>query len=169
MEEAKNHFNRIYEEHVEKVYRFVYLKMGSREEAEDLASDVFSRIWDICLEGKHKEIENMRAFVYRIARNVISDYYRRGKKVLPLDDQQEKAWEGVAMEKTADTNIEMDRVQLALRELSDEQQDLVIWKYLEELSSAEIAELTGKTQENVRVSLHRAMNALKEKMSVPGK
>jgi len=61
-------------------------------------------------------------------------------------------------------SLEMDRIQKALATMQDDYQNLIIWRYLDELSMAEIAQITGKTEENVRVGIHRALQALKGKI-----
>ena len=62
-------------------------------------------------------------------------------------------------------SLEMDRIKQALTLLQDDYQDLIIWRYIDELTVPEIAQITGKTEENVRVGVHRALQALKGKVS----
>ena len=62
-------------------------------------------------------------------------------------------------------SLEIERIRGVLKELNNDYQDLIIWKYLDELSYPEIAQITGKTEDTVRVGVHRAMQALKAKLT----
>ena len=166
MDEINQYFTQIYDQYVTKIYRFIYLKVSTQETAEDLSSEVFLRLYRH-IQRDNPVIENPQAFVYQIARNVVADHYR-GRKVtivsiekttIELEDMGEKTQE------QAEVSLEMDRIRHALLELKDDYQNLIIWRYLDELSVPEIAQITGKTEENVRVGVHRAIQALKGKVS----
>jgi RNA polymerase sigma-70 factor, ECF subfamily len=165
MEEINAYFSQIYDQHVKKIYRFIYLKVSSVETAEDLSSEVFLRLYKY-VQGSKPEIQNPQAFLYQIARNVIADHYR-GQKVsvisiekttIELEDVGEKTRE------LSEISIEMDRIKQAISQLHGDYQDLIIWRYIDELTVPEIAQITGKTEENVRVGVHRALQSLKEKV-----
>lgn len=164
MEKSKEEFSRTYDEYIEPIYRFIVLKVRSREIAEDLASEVFLRFW----KGRtDTTIQNIRSFLYQIARHVIADHYRKhGKRqVVSIEQAEEPHIPAEELVEQASLNLEMDRVQEALGKILDDYQDLIIWRYIDELSVAEIAEITGKTEDNVRVGLHRALQALKARLS----
>ena len=165
MEEINQYFSEIYDQYVAKIYRFIYLKVSTQEIAEDLSSEVFLRLYRH-VQKNNPAIENAQAFLYQIARNVVADHYR-GRKVtvvsiekttIEIEDIGEKTRE------QAEVSLEMDRIRQALSELQDDYQNLIIWKYLDELSVPEIAQITGKTEDNVRVGVHRALQALKGKV-----
>jgi RNA polymerase sigma-70 factor, ECF subfamily len=165
MEESNAYFSQIYEAHVEKIYRFIFLKVSSAETAEDLSSEVFLRLLKH-IQGPSSEIENPQAFLYQIARSVVADHYRQArvrtisieKTTFEIEDIED------ATRESAETSLEMERISKALVELNDDYQNYVIWRYIDELSVPEIAQITGKTEENVRVGIHRALQALKEKV-----
>jgi RNA polymerase sigma-70 factor, ECF subfamily len=164
MEEIRQNFSKVYDTYVAKIYRFVYLKVSSQEIAEDLSSEVFVRVWEIY--RREVQIENIQAYIYQIARNTVADYYR-GKKVQIVAN--EETIQGIAditmdIDQQAQVQLEMERIRKALQALNQDYQDLVIWRYIEELSVPEIAQITGKTEDNVRVGIHRALQALKAQM-----
>ncbi len=162
MEEIKKKFGKIYDQYNAKIYRFIYLKVSSRELAEDLASEVFLRAWRGFIET---EIQNIQAYIYQIARNVVADHYERKRvQTISVDETIEIADPGDAPEDKVAANLEMERVRKALQDLNDDYQNLIIWRYLDELSVPEIAQITGKTEENVRVGVHRALQALRERL-----
>tara|TARA_Y100000310_G_scaffold321519_1_gene379246 strand:- start:9242 stop:9745 length:504 start_codon:yes stop_codon:yes gene_type:complete len=166
MEDINQHFTGIYDQYVTKIYRFIYLKVSSVETAEDLSSEVFLRLYRHIQESK-PTIENPQAFLYQIARNVVADHYRSQRiSVVSIEKTTIEIEDiGDPTQGQAEVSLEMDRVKEALVQLQDDYQDLIIWRYIDELSVPEIAQITGKTQENVRVGIHRALQALKGKVS----
>lgn len=159
---SKEEFNSLYDAYLEPIFRFVALKVPSREIAQDVTSEVFLRF----LRSGNDSIQNPRAFLYQIARNVIADHYRTHAKkgTLSLAEYAETVEEDGRDMDIAEANVEMDRVRTALGTLSEEQQDLVVWRYIDELSISEIASLLGKTKQSVRVGIHRALKALKREL-----
>ena len=166
MEEINLYFSQIYDQHVKKIYRFIYLKVSLVETAEDLSSEVFLRLYRH-IQKNNPVIDNPQAFLYQIARNVIAEHYRSKKitvvsiekTTIEIEDIQEKTKE------QGEVSLEMDRIKEAIAKLQSDYQDLIIWRYVDELTVPEIAQITGKTEENVRVGVHRAMQALKGKVS----
>ena len=165
MEEIRDNFSKIYDQYVTKIYRFIYLKVSSQEVAEDLSSEVFMRTWET-YRSESAKIENIQAYLYQIARNIVADHYRTRKiKIVSVEETVEIIDEADTLQDQALVSMEMDRVQKALATIQDDYQNLIIWRYLDELSVPEIAQITGKTEENVRVGIHRALQALKGKVS----
>jgi RNA polymerase sigma-70 factor, ECF subfamily len=166
MEEINAYFSEIYDQYVKKIYRFIYLKVSSVETAEDLSSEVFLRLLKHIQQAK-PSIENPQAFLYQVARNVVADHYR-GQKVSVLSIEKttiEIEDIGDPTQGLAEISLEMDRIRQALSQLNDDYQDLIIWRYLDELSVPEIAEITGKSEGNIRVGVSRALEALREKIT----
>jgi len=158
----KERFSKIYDEHITAIYRFCYLKIGSRDVAEDLSSEVFLRFWK---QLNSSRIDNDKAFLYGIARNVIADHYRkRHAPLVPLEGNVLNIAADPYLADMAAISSDMDQVRKALSELNDEYQNLVIWRYLEELSISEIAQIEEKSEESVRVQLHRALNQLRDRL-----
>ncbi len=172
-EKIKRQFGDIYDKFVGQIYRFIFLKVGTPEVAEDLTSETFMKAWKrfrVRGTNPNPDIENIQAFLYQIARNVIADYYRKkDNQILSLE---EATFAGVQIPATDVQDIEtkltmesdIERVRLALAELKDEYREHLTWYYIEELSVPEIAKMTKRSEEAVRVTIHRALNSLKEKM-----
>jgi RNA polymerase sigma-70 factor (ECF subfamily) len=82
-------FIKVYDESVEEIYRFVYFKIGSREEAKDLSSMIFLKAWNHIQNNTLEDAKTLRALLYKIARNAIVDYYRESgnKMTASLDDE----------------------------------------------------------------------------------
>ena len=161
MSDLKSEFSIIYDEHIERIYRFVFMKVSSKETAEDLSSEVFVRVWKNY--GK-TDVQNMQAFLYQVARHVIADYYRKAEKTKIVLIEQELDVEDISAspEEKAIVSMDMDQVRKALIKLNDDYQNYIIWRYIEELTLPEIAQILDKKEDNVRVGVHRALRALNE-------
>ena len=161
MEEIKNNFSKIYDQYVTKIYRFIYLKVSSQEVAEDLSSEVFMRTWET-YRSESSKIENIQAYLYQVARNIVADHYRARKiQIVSVEETVGLTDEADSLQDQAVLNLEMDRIQKALTAIQDDYQNLIIWRYLDELSVPEIVQITGKSEDSVRVGIHRALQALK--------
>ena len=164
MEDIKENFSRVYDTYITRIYRFVYLKVSSQEVAEDLSSEVFTRVWKVY--RRETVIEHPQAYLYRVARTVVADYYRGQKVQISSIEEisQEPLDPAVSLDYEAEVKLEIDRVLKVVKALQSDYQDLIIWRYIDELSVPEIAQITGKKEENVRVGIHRALQALKAQM-----
>ena len=155
----------IYNSYVERIYRFVYFKLGSREEAEDATNDIFLRTWHYLINGQSKQVKSVSGLLYTIARNVVVDMYRdkaRRQTVSLQNEEVEKiSSSDNVLEKLA-IKGESAHIEKALRSMKQEYQEVILLHFIEELSFKEIAEMLGKNPLNVRVLLHRALKKLKE-------
>ena len=165
MANIRKKFSKIYNQHIEKIYRYVYLKVGSKEIAEDLSSETFSRAWNF-FKNKEAEIENPQAFLYQVARNLIADHYRKSSqyKVITVENVQ-MSDPSIDIEKDALVGSDIEKVRQALSCLKEDYQDVIVWHYLDELSIKEVAQTMEKSEQAVRVTLHRALKALRKKMN----
>jgi len=165
MEDIKKEFGQIYDQSVDKIYRFVYIKVNSKEVAEDLTAETFTKAWKAFEVSWHEgnPIRDPKSFCYRTARNLVIDYYRsKGKdRAVPLDSVQ-LADTSRGIEERAMINSDMNMVMKGLSGLKGDYQDVIIWRYLDELSITEIAELLDRSEDATRVLIHRAMTSLKK-------
>jgi len=164
MANLRKTYGKIYDQYVDKIYRFVILKVKSQEAAQDLTSEVFIRGWE-AMKTKGSKIDNMQAFLYQVARNLVVDHYRdTAKAQLVSVDFAPVIDHSLNLEERAVLKSDMDQVKTAMASLKDEYREVLVWYYLDELSAPEIAKLTGKEEGNIRVLIHRALQALKEEM-----
>jgi RNA polymerase sigma-70 factor (ECF subfamily) len=159
-------FGLIYDTFVKQIYRFVYFKVQSAEQAEDLTSEAFLKAWQY-LKGK-REVPHLKALLYSVARTVVIDHYRRTaceRGDVPMDDERESELTDEAsakLLKDVENRLDATRVIEKLRLLKDEYRDVVVMRYLDEMGVGEIAEALGKPAATVRVMLHRAIKTLTE-------
>ena len=163
MDSKNEQFSLIYDQYIEKIYRYVYLKVNSQEVAEDITSKVFTKGWE-ALNGQGKKIENPSAFLYKIAQNSVVDYYRqRGKKsVVSTDSVAELADIGKTIEDRAVFAADVEMVKTAMQKLKKDYQDVLIWHYLVDMPVEQIAKIIDKKEGTIRVMLHRGLKDLKD-------
>ena len=152
-----------FDEYYPLLFRYILLRVNNREVAQDLTSDVLVNIVRY-VKHKEKKVDNVRAFVYTAARNRVIDYYRsRNNERLMvniekvsetlLSDEQESELKNVE-----DTHS----IVKLLQEVDEQDRELIIMRYIDELSHKEIAAIIGKNETSVRVQIHRIMNSIKE-------
>jgi RNA polymerase sigma-70 factor (ECF subfamily) len=151
----------IYDEHSPALFRYAVRLLGDRQLAEDCVSETFSRFLGALQQGGGPSA-NVRAYLYRVAHNWITDHYRRkDAPTLPLDieikdDEMTNPFQKMIHE------MEQDRVRRALLRLPEEQQQVVNLRFLEDWSHIEIAGLLGKTVEATRALQYRALVSLRQ-------
>lgn len=162
----KQAFIKAYDLYINQLYRFIYFRVGSREEAEDLCSAVFLKTWNHILENSLKDAKTLKALLYRVARNLIIDHYRKtsGKENISLESGREIIDEKQNLGNSAELKSDLVVLETKLPELKDDYREAIILRYVNELSIAEMAEILGKSKGNIRVLIYRALNALKELM-----
>lgn len=168
-------FSRLYDVYVRPIYRFVYFKVNSHEEAEDLTSETFLKAWDYISKPENSQkIRNAKAFFYQVAGNLVIDFYRKKSLVsVSLDVLQENGdirdeKETVGVDKLI-KKAEEEELKEAFKNIPSNYADTIIWYYLEELKISEIAEILKKSEGTVRVLIHRALKALKKELEKKGK
>jgi RNA polymerase sigma-70 factor (ECF subfamily) len=153
----------LYEKNVDAVFRFCLIKVSDREKAKDLAQEAFMRVWDQVSSGK--KIENPRAFLFKVARNLIIDSYRK-KKSLSLDELSEGGFDPVdstfSAEKTTDMQIAIDLIQ----KLDEGYKEILTLRFVEGLEPREIAEILDMSPNVVSVRIHRGIDQLKKLMKI---
>jgi len=167
VDDSQKKFSKIYDQYISRIYRFVFLRVNSREIAQDLTSETFTRAWSKFKDNSGPEVKNWLGFLYQIARNLVTDFYREKGKVQIISASYAPALMDPAMglEEKAFLSSEADQIKAVLSKLGEEQQEVIIWRYLEGLSNKEIAKILNKPEGTVRVIIHRALEALRETLA----
>ena len=161
MGNQKKEFSKIYDKYVDKIYRFVFIKVNSKDITQDLCSEVFLRCWEVYKKDDTK-IDNPGAFLYRIARNLVIDHYRdKGKANIVSPDSLPIPDPSPGLEEIAFQNSDLNRIKLAIADLKEDYQNVIIWHYLDDFPIQEVAKMLNKSEQTTRVTLHRALKALK--------
>ena len=156
------YFGQLYDHYMPKIYRYILFKVSSRQETEDLTHEVFVSAWEK-LGGYRSKGFPFSSWLYNIARNKVIDYYRTKKSHLSLENLDPDFFKVVgAVEKNIDVALDFSQVKTAMNQLSDDSQDVLIMKFVDDLSHREIAEAMDKSEGAVRLMQHRAIQNLKE-------
>lgn len=141
------------EEQYDKIYRYCYMKLGHRQTAEDITQETFLRF---LADHRYQDMGRELAYLYTIARNQCIDYYRKQKPLtlseeVPLENGEERLLTSLALQK-------------AVGRLSEEEQELIFLKYVNELTAAEISRILGWSRYAVYRRLKACLKKLKENL-----
>ncbi len=158
-------FGQLYDRYSPAVFRFIYAHVDDRLDAEDLTEDVFVRVWR-SLPGYRQQGIPFVAYVFRIARNRLIDYYRRSKhnkQNVPLEETL-VGDEHPDPSQVVSDGIVHQEIQNLLLELREDYRTVLTLRFMGDLSPDETAEVMGRTSGAVRVLQHRALAALRKLM-----
>jgi len=160
-------FGRLYDHYQPKIYRFVLIKVGRREDAEDLTHQVFLSAWQSIKNYRHLG-HPFSSWLYKIARNQIIDFYRTSKREQSLEEVSIERIEMVSppvAQLAAEHALEFGRIQNAIQKLKPYYQDVIIMRFVEELSLKEVAAVLGKSEGAIKLMQHRAVKVLRKLIS----
>ncbi len=153
-------FLEAYEKHSGAIFRYCYYRVFDREKAKDCVQEAFSRTWKYLAEGNH--IDNIRAFVYRTANNIIIDESRKRKNA-SLDTIMEKGFTPSTDPRQKQEHYFLGRDMLRIvKSLDEKHREVILLKYVEDLSTKEIANILHETENNVYVRMSRGLQKVKE-------
>jgi RNA polymerase sigma-70 factor (ECF subfamily) len=149
----------LYERYFDRIYNYVYARLGRVQDAEDLAIDTLTRSLTR-LDLFQDQGVAFSSWVYRIAHNATIDHYRRHGKVtlVPLEDAVLP--ESVDPSEVALEQLSNEELRGALRQLTDEQQQVLILRFFQDLTAVQVAEVMGKSVGAVQALQHRALGSL---------
>jgi RNA polymerase sigma-70 factor, ECF subfamily len=156
-------FGALYERYLAEIYRYVLLRVSDEREAEDITADTFLKTWTALprLSKKRATIRSFRHWLYRVAKNLVIDYYRKRKPAaLPEVLLSEGAWVGTLVEEHGQAQ-ELAR---AIGQLSPDYQQILILRFVNDFSHADCAAVMGRTRGQTRVLQYRALKKLREIM-----
>ena len=159
-------FGTLYDQYSAQIYRFIIVKVSTRQEAEDLTHEVFLSAWQK-LPGFKIQKFPFSSWLYRIARNRVIDYYRTQKNHFSVDElvgSLEEEFLRVRAIQGEDLNLklEMEQVLSAIEELTEDQREVIEMRFIQDLSPKEIAEITKKKEGTIRILQHRATKKLQK-------
>lgn len=142
------------------VFRHCVFRLSDREKAKDVTQDAFVRLWNYVAEGK--DVANVRAFLFKIANNLIIDEYRR-KETTSLDQMRDEEGFDVGFEvrATYEARNEAEGLMRALEGLPDKYREAIVMRHVDGMSVKDIARMTGETENVISVRIHRAIEKLK--------
>jgi RNA polymerase sigma-70 factor (ECF subfamily) len=154
-------FAAAYDEHVARIYRYHYYRLHNRERAEDLTSQTFLKAWER-FDSFDSSKGTVSVWLYRIARNTLIDDVRRLHPSEDLGDAAERIPSGEDVMNNAIAREAMERARALLERLTPEQREVVQLRLWDELSYAEIAEMTGKSESASKMAFSRGLATLRK-------
>jgi RNA polymerase sigma-70 factor (ECF subfamily) len=158
-------FGELYTRYVKKIYNYIYYRTGNHHDAEDLTSRVFFRALAHIDSYTDRGVP-FSAWLYRIAHNLVANWHRdRGRqKVVPLDEYISNDSGPTAPESVTENLEDSERLLEKIRELPEERQQLLVLKFVERLSNAEIGEIMNRTEGAIKSLYHRTLLSLRDRL-----
>jgi len=153
-------FGRLYDIHVDRVYRHIYYRVGNEEDAEDLTQQVFLKAWQ-AIHSYKKTASPFIAWLMTISHNLVVDFYRTKKDKAYLEAEVLADDTASSPERAAEASFEQQRLRKAILQLGSDEQQVIILRFIEGFEFAEIASVLKKKEGNVRVILHRSLVKLR--------
>ncbi len=163
-------FGELYARYLKKMYSYIYHRTGNIHDAEDLTAKVFSRALSHIGNYVDRGLP-FQAWLYRIAHNLVANWHRdQGRrKIIALDEYVLHSLSSDAPDRLAEEVEEQEKLMEAVRRLPEERQQLLLLKFIEQMSNAEIGEIMGRTEGAIKSLYHRTLLALREDLQViPG-
>lgn len=163
--EYETRLSDLYEEYYDKIARYVYVHISNKEEAEDIAGEVFLKALE-SLKSYREQGVPMQGWLFRIAHNLTVDYLRKMNKrrTVPIDSVVLQGNDNPA--NTAEKNIEFKRVTKAMKQLTTEQREVINLRFFGGLTSKEVGGVLGKSDGAVREMQRAAIEKLRGIMGV---
>ncbi|MBI2484596.1 sigma-70 family RNA polymerase sigma factor [Candidatus Uhrbacteria bacterium] len=150
-----------YDKYADAIFRHCLFRIFSRERAEELAQEVFTRTWAVMCRGEH--ILNFRAYLYRVANHLVIDEVRKKRPSLTVDELLEKGIEPSTDEhKRLPDLLEGRRILERLEQLPEDDREVLLLRYVDGLGPKEIADLLHCEPNTVSVRIHRAVKRLRD-------
>lgn len=156
----------LYEHFQAAIYRYLFYRVGHRETAEDLTSEVFLRM--LRHLGSYRLQEStipFRAWLFQIAHNLATDHFRRSSSAPQLDLSEELADSAPALETRVEDRLNHDQLHRVLKELKEDQRDVVLLRFFVGLPIHETARTLHKSEDSIKGLQRRGLSALKDKLS----
>lgn len=163
----KDAFGELYERYMPKIYNYIYYRTSNQHDAEDLTAKVFFRAMSHIGNYVDKGVP-FQAWLYRIAHNLVANWHRdQGRrKVIALDDYVVHTLKSEAPDRLAEESEEQEKLMEVIRRLPEERQQLLLLKFINQLSNAEIGKIMDRTEGAVKSLYHRTLLSLRDELEM---
>ena len=158
-------FGQLYERYIDRIFNYVYYRTGNLHDAEDLTARVFQRAMNHIKNYTDRGVP-FSAWLYRIAHNLVANWHRdrSRRQEIPINDVPVLPSKGDHPERNLVRSQEEDALLKLIRRLPGERQNLLILKFVENMSNAEIGEIMGRSEGAVKSLYHRTLLALRDQL-----
>jgi len=153
-------FGSLYDIFIDRIYRHVYYRVSNKDDAEDIAQQVFIRAWK-AIKKYRRTSKPFLAWLLRICHNLVVDFYRSKKCAIYIDDEFDLPGSEESPERLAESEYDQKLLRGIILKLPDEQQQVIIMKFIEGFSYTEISSSLQKSEGAVRVIQHRALKKMR--------
>jgi len=162
-------FSKLYDLFIDPIYRYVYYRVNEAD-VEDIVESVFIKVWQFMHKYKQKKNTYFSSWIFRVAHNLVVDHYRKSKNLEYdalnqdlVDDRREHS-------PIRNTENALDNTVLkkAIATLSRTYQDVIVYKYVNDLTNEEVSQIMGKSEGSIRILQFRALKALREEFAKMG-
>jgi len=162
-------FGELYERYVDRIYNYIYHRVGNVHDAEDLTSRTFYRALSHLSSYENKGVP-FSAWLYRIAHNLVANWHRdRGRRpVAALDELVLHTRAELHPESLAESNDDARLLAEAIAHLDGTRRELLVLKFAEDLSNAEIGSIMGRSEGAIKSLYHRTLLSLRKELSKRG-
>lgn len=159
-------FGRLYDEYVDQIFRYVYYKVGNFADSQDLTGQTFLKAFENIDSYEVRDVA-FSSWLYRIAHNLVVDYFRRESKreSVPIDEQPPAPSTRGNPVETVMADLDSERLYRALHKLTHNQREVIVLKFIDNLSNTQVAEIMGisvgavkSTQKRGLLSLNRILS-----------
>jgi RNA polymerase sigma-70 factor (ECF subfamily) len=158
----KEIFEQAYVDLADSIFRYIYFRVFDRDIAKDLTQETFYKVWDYL--AKDKEIDNIKAFTYRTAHNIVVNSIRDKKATVSIDDLKETINFDIADTQQEETKIQSENIASVLdsfKILTEQDAELMRLRYIDGLSIQEISVISSMSENSISVRIHRLLEKLK--------
>jgi len=149
-----------YDAYSDAIFRYCFVRVRNREVALDLMQEAFIKTWEY-LRTDHT-VQNMRAFLYKVAGNLVIDYSRK-KKESSLDTLMDRGFDVVTEDQSKiHDSLDVQYALAVVNQLDEKYRDVIVMRYVHELSIGEIAEIIQESENVVSVRLHRGLQQIRK-------
>jgi len=162
-------FGDAYDILVAPIYRYIYYRVSSRELAEDLTETVFLKAWENLKKYKKQSGNPFSAWVFRIAHNLVIDYYRSRPRTETIELDESFVAEQREANPADATQMRFERSELrvAIHQLPEAYQQVIVLKFINEFSNAEVAAIMKRSEGSIRILQFRALAKMKALLDAP--
>lgn len=160
-------FGKLYELFYLPVFRYIYFRINKKEDTQDLVQIVFLKVYQ-SIESYEERGKEPLAYFFTVARNTVIDYLRKKGNLSLNENVEVEGRERDNPEKLVQDNEQKKFVDEAIQTLNEDQKEVILLKFMGDLSNSEIAKQIGKSEDAIRQIQHRALKMLKKKLKIYG-
>jgi len=158
-EDPTQAFTEAYDAYADAIFRHCYFRVFNRDRAKELMQETFMKTWEYLQKGE--KVDNIRAFLYKVANNLVIDEIRK-KKEVSLDSLLEAGYEpGIDASQEMKSKVDQWKVLSTFHKIEKSYRDVLVMRHVDGLSPSEIAEVTGESTNVISVRLHRGLQQLR--------